>query len=52
MDVAMQQFHSVALSIKGLLIKHNIYFQPYPSGTAPTDVFLFPQLKKQEANIF
>jgi len=52
MDVALQQFHSVALSMKGLLIKHNIYFQSYPYGTAPMDVFLFPQLKKLKKQIY
>ena len=45
MDVTLQQFHSVALSIKGLLFEHNIYFESYPYGTAPREVFLIPQLK-------
>ena len=52
MDVTLQQFHSVAFSIKGLLIKHNIYFQSYPYSTAPRDIFLFPQLKKLKKQIY
>jgi len=45
MDVTLQQFHSVTLSVKGLLIKHNIYLQSHLYGTSPRDVSLFPQIK-------